>query len=70
VYGSETWAMKAADMLRLERTEKMMMRWMCGVTLKDRKSNQELLDCLGITVGVAEAWQAGMVRPRGTKIND
>jgi hypothetical protein len=36
-YGSETWAMKVVDMQRLERTEKMMIRWMCGVTLKDRK---------------------------------
>ena len=26
VYGSETWAMKAEDMQRLERTEKMMIR--------------------------------------------
>jgi len=33
VYGSETWAMKAEDMQRLERTERMMIRWMCGVRL-------------------------------------
>ena len=37
MYGSETWAMKVEDMQRLERAEKMMMRWMCGVTLKDVK---------------------------------
>ena len=35
VYGSETWAMKAEDMQRLERTERMMIRWMCGVRLSD-----------------------------------
>jgi hypothetical protein len=29
VYGSETWAMKVDDMRRLERTERMMVRWMC-----------------------------------------
>ena len=34
VYGSETWAMKAEDMQRLERAERMMVRWMCGKTLK------------------------------------
>ena len=33
VYGSETWPMKAEDMKRLERTERMMVRWMCGVRL-------------------------------------
>ena len=27
VYGSETWPMKAEDMQRLERTERMMVRW-------------------------------------------
>jgi len=36
VYGSEAWAMKAAEMLRLERTEKMMVRWMYGVTVENR----------------------------------
>ncbi len=35
VYGSETWAMKVEDMQRLERAERMMVRWMCGVNLKN-----------------------------------
>src|SRR5260221_512039 len=48
VYGSETWSMKVDDMRRLDRAESMMVRWMCGVTLKDRKSNEELLGRLGI----------------------
>ena len=48
IYGSETWAVKVEDMKRLQRTEMMMVRWMCGVTLKGRKRNQELLDRLGI----------------------
>ena len=48
VYGSETWAMKVEDMERLQRTERMMVRWMCGVTLKDRNSSKELLSRLKI----------------------
>ena len=48
MYGSETWAMKVEDMQRLERAEKMMIRWMCGVTLKDRKGSEELRQRLGI----------------------
>ena len=36
-YGTETWAMKKANLHSLERTEQMMVRWMCGVSLKDRK---------------------------------
>ena len=31
IYGTETWAMKANDLRSLERTERMMVRWMCGV---------------------------------------
>src|SRR5260221_8246293 len=30
------------------RCDKMHVRWMCGVTLKDRKTNEELLGRLGI----------------------
>ena len=48
MYGSETWAVKVKDMQRLERAEKMMIIWMCGVTMKGRKSNEELRQRLGI----------------------
>ena len=33
-YGTETWAMKAENLHSLERAERMMVRWMCGVSLK------------------------------------
>src|SRR5260221_9119354 len=58
VYGSETWAMKVEDMRRLER---MMIRWMCGVTLKDRKTNEELLGRLGVEC-VFDVVQHGRLR--------
>ena len=48
VYGSETWGMKAEDLAKLMRTERMMVRRMCGVSLKDRKRSDELLSRLGI----------------------
>src|SRR5580698_5006443 len=48
VYGSETWAAKADDIQRLQRTERAMVRWMCGVKLEDRRSNKELLDRLQV----------------------
>ena len=48
VYGSETWPMKVGDMQRLERTERMMVRWMCGVRLKNRISSEELNKRVGI----------------------
>lgn len=61
VYGSETWAMRVEDMQRLERTERMMVRWMCGVTLKDRKHSGDLLDRLCIE-SVAEVVSRGRLR--------
>jgi len=46
--------MKTDDMQRLERTECMMVRWMCGVrlSLKYRMSSEELNGRLGVD-GVA-----------------
>ena len=61
VYGSETWTMKVDDMQRLERTERMMVRWMCGVTLKNKILSQQLLDRLGV-VCVAERVRRGRLR--------
>jgi hypothetical protein len=61
VYGSETWPMKTEDMNRLKRTERMMVRWMCGVILRDRRSSGELNERLGIE-GVAEVVRCGCLR--------
>ena len=61
VYGSETWPMKTEDMKRLKRAERMMVRWMCGVSLRDRRPSVELKERLGI-VGVAEVVRHGRLR--------
>src|SRR3989442_4056212 len=61
VYGSETWPMKVDDMQRLVRTENNMVRWISGVTLKNRRSSEELNRGLGI-VGVDRVVRRGRVR--------
>jgi hypothetical protein len=61
IYGSETWAMKVDDVQRLERTEKMMIRWMCGVTLKDMKNSYDLRKRLSI-VSVSDRVHQGRLR--------
>ena len=61
VYGSETWPMKAEDVQRLERTERMMVRWMCGVRVKNRISSEELNGRLGI-VKIMEIVRRGRLR--------
>ena len=61
MYGSETWAMKVGDMQRLERAEKMMIRWMCGVTLHDGKTSEELRKRLAV-VSVTDKVRQGRLR--------
>ena len=44
VYGSETWPLKVEDITRISRVDKIMIRWMCNVSLKNGKSYEELKD--------------------------
>ena len=60
-YGTETWAMKAENLHSLERTERMMVRWMCGVSLKDRKLSVDLYSLLSIQ-NVADVVRHGRLR--------
>ena len=47
-YGTETWATKKANLHSLQRMERIMVRWMCGVSLKDRKCSVALYSLLGV----------------------
>ena len=49
VYGSETWPLKVEDTTRISRADKMMIGWMCNVSLKDGRSSNELRDRMGIS---------------------
>ena len=40
LYGSETWATKVEDIRKIQRSEMRMLRWMTGVSLSERKSNE------------------------------
>lgn len=44
LYGSDTWAVKDDDLHRLERIDVRIIRWMCNMSLKDRKPYAELMD--------------------------
>ena len=48
LYDRETWAIKVENMNKLERAERSMMRMMCDVSLKDRKSSRLIVSWLGI----------------------
>jgi len=58
VYGSETWAMKEEDMYRLERAERIMVKSMSGVSLREERYSDEFLGRLGI-VSVADVVRKG-----------
>ena len=60
-YGTETWAMKKASLHSLERTKRMMVIWMCGVSLKDRKRSVDLYSLLGVQ-SVAEVVRRDRLR--------
>ena len=40
-YGSEAMPLLADVGLKFERAEIQMIRWMCGVSLKDRRTSEE-----------------------------
>ena len=44
--------MKAQNMQSLERKERMMVRWMCGVSIKNRISSEELNDRIEVADNV------------------
>ena len=45
-YGSETRPLQADFGLKFERAEMQMIRWMCGVFMKDRRTSEELRMCV------------------------
>ena len=47
-YGSETRPLLVDVGLKFERAEMQMIRWMCGISLKDRMTNEELRRLVGV----------------------
>ena len=48
LHGSETWPVRKENVAALQRAEMRMVRWMCGVKLKDRLPSKELRERLGV----------------------
>ena len=62
LYGSETWCMTENEMAILRRTERAMVRAMCGVKLMDRKRTEDLMELLGLEETVVQMAKANAVR--------
>ena len=48
IYGSETRPLLVDVGLKFERAEMQMIRWMCGISMKDRRTNEELGRMVGV----------------------
>ena len=47
-YGSETRPLLVDVGLKFERAEMKMIKWMCGIPMKDRRTNEELRRLVGV----------------------
>jgi len=48
LHGSETWPVRKENVVTLQPAEMRMVRWTCGIKLKDRFPSKELRERLGI----------------------
>jgi len=46
IYGAEAWSPRWKEEELLERTDMRMLRWILGVSLKDRKRNKDIRQAL------------------------
>ena len=44
VYGSETWCLRENEMAILRRTERAMVRAICGAKLMEKKRTEDLIE--------------------------
>jgi len=61
LHGSQTWPVRKENVVALQLAEMRMVRWMCGVKLKDRLPSKELRERLGID-GIALVLQQNRLR--------
>ena len=46
LHGSETWPLRKENVVAFQRAEMRMVRWMCGIKLKDRFPSKELRETI------------------------
>ena len=62
IYGSETWCLRENEMAILRRTERAVVRAMCGVKLMERRRTEELMEMLGLKETVVQMAKTNGVR--------
>ena len=62
LYGSETWCLRENETAILRRTEKAMVRAMCGAKPMEKKRTEDLMEMLGLKETVVQMAKANGVR--------
>ena len=62
LHGSETWCLREKGMGILRRTERAMVKAMCGAKLADRKNTEDMMDVLELNQIIDEMAKARGVR--------
>jgi hypothetical protein len=62
IYGGETWVMRKEEEGVLQRAERAMVRMMCGVKLRDRKSSSELMSMVGLSEDIVTLGRKSRLR--------
>ena len=62
LYGSETWCLRGNEMAILRRTERAMVRAMCGAKLMEKKRTEDLMEMLGLKETVVQMAKGNGVR--------
>ena len=75
LYGSECWAPFASDILKLQRNDHAMLRWIFGTSLKNRESELSILNRLGIddletTIGYDHPHWFGHIQRSTSPLNE
>ena len=59
--GSETWALRKSEEQQLDRTEMRMLRWMLGISLRERRRNDDIRAEAGV-VAISEKIREARMR--------
>ena len=62
LYGSETWCLRENEMAILRRTERAMVRAICGAKLIQKKRTENLMEMLGLKETVVQMAKVNGVR--------
>ena len=62
LYGSETWCLRENEIAVLRRTERVMVRAICGAKLMEKRRTEDLMEMLGSKETVVQMAKANEVR--------